>query len=319
MSKHEDIRFACKNLVKDIAELKNSYDKNDLSDSEMIIWKQKWNELAKIYDEERDRPITFPLQNIGNSCYISVLLQILATIHTNYEHMFEKGNLTKMMKALKSLQSTKIQTKFQKFCTGLKHKHKLTEDQYDANEVFLYCIEDYKFLESLFGMDMIISTIDSQGNRIGQRRLQTSYQYQFINYSDDDINLQTYLEENRIRIEERNQNKEAIMYDVTSNEVICFQIQRFDYEDNRPVKKKFLLAIPDTLEGSLITRTCSHNYNLIGIIIHEGDSIAEGHFHCCVKQKQKWWKFDDLVEEPEEIDEEEVHTCEAYMIFFTKM
>lgn len=289
-----------------------------LSERESEIWHLLWNKTRAM---ESRVAHSCNLSNLGNSCYISSVLQCLSHARRMFRVSFEKSDISILLSKMTHFRHSRntIHDLYNIFVTQSRRDLQSGLRQMDANEFFLYILNKYDFLYNMFDMKMILTTVDEQGNRIGERQVQQAAQYQIFHSGETNICLKKYLMANRVRVDmTEDDTKQVTIYNVSDNTILCFHIQRFSVQNRNVVKQTFVVRLPMEFDANIITSTCCHVYDLIGVVIHTGDLLENGHFFSIVRHAGNWWKYDDMEQDPVMMSAKDVAVCEAYMVFYVR-
>lgn len=98
-------------------------------------------------------------------------------------------------------------------------------------------------------------------------------------------------------------------------EALCIQLMRFSVTGK---KQQHHIQYQEelTLDISLKDATEKALYSLVGVVVHEGNSIKEGHYVAYVKKSGKWYRTDDLM--ITKVSSFEATHQQAYLLFYQK-
>jgi len=103
----------------------------------------------------------------------------------------------------------------------------------------------------------------------------------------------------------------------TLPEVLCIHIKRFKYGNlSGGTKQDEKISFQKNLELPLNTTGQSADYELIGIINHQGSSVNSGHYVSYVKRDDSWYEFNDSY--VSQVPETMVLDVEAYILFYCR-
>jgi ubiquitin C-terminal hydrolase len=99
-------------------------------------------------------------------------------------------------------------------------------------------------------------------------------------------------------------------------QVLLLHLKRFD--SNRQHKMRLPVAFP--LRGLSLdpflsgAHDVSTAYNLVGVVVHQGADLNQGHYCCFASRAGRWVRYDDDV--ADDCSEVEVLAAEAYMLMY---
>jgi len=247
-------------------------------------------------------------------------------------------------------------SKFYQFVMQIRKKFANGSCMFDADELFLYLIDESSFLCKLFEFNSRITNVSRSGKVLNEPQYQKVRQYEILCDKDGTFRqacVESYLRSQRIdileRVTEEKKNgsthkvhtnvNQLTSYDVCSNVLLAIHIQQFfvsshpfestnaDTEPTETTEPTATIQIkrierkpsfPLRFDAGLITKGCNHSYELRSFVEHSGTSPNDGHYVSCCKYGDAWWLFDDLELVPRILSEREVLNRDPYLLLYSR-
>ena len=262
------------------------------------------------------------LVNLGNTCYINSVLQILYSMYELNEYIHEDYNtntndyiITKEWHNLKELMDKGVHISPNRFIYMnneiCKEKNKiefLQNKQGDASEYLLFILEcihnsykkkDTSIINKLFLSRFKITYVDESNVKVS-KTYETHWSIDLSIPSKDNITLYDCLDytfkkeylcgDNAWLDDTTNQKKNVYKITKITHEpvLLVFSFKRWIQFDKKNKSKISFETIIDLSPYS----TLKTKYELFGIINHEGN-IYGGHYCSFIKKRDKWLLFND--------------------------
>lgn len=268
------------------------------------------------------------LPNLGNTCYLNSLIQILLNMHCVREYLFSIQICEKeycLICGLRRLldwylgKGTGDITRFIT-CLMIHNKEYRNNDQHDTYLLFLYIINIQADnhseinLSGFFNID-ITSTLQCMKCNKKLRRIEKMNSLSLEYANTLERSLQKYLDKeiltDKIICTNCNTSSYFKKYPKIkkSNKIFTIHIKRFTSDNFKLKKIRKDINIPDTLK---IKRK---NYRLFGFIVHKG-RISYGHYTSFVIKNNECYMFDDISVKSVDID---MYLNQAYVLFYERI
>ncbi|KAJ3275603.1 Ubiquitin carboxyl-terminal hydrolase 3 [Terramyces sp. JEL0728] len=97
--------------------------------------------------------------------------------------------------------------------------------------------------------------------------------------------------------------------------ILCLHLKRFKYEAHTRSKIDTFVSFPMQLDLGKFQKEESVQYNLYGVIVHRGTS-AQGHYIAYVMHNKNWYEMNDRI--TKQIEFSQVANESAYMLFYER-
>lgn len=245
---------------------------------------------------------TAGIDNISNSCYINVCLQIFAYLDVTYEEVINvKSNnrlFSKLQELLIEIRSANHSVHPLTFMRSIKSLFKDRCPYGDAHECLLAMLSFANnntngSISKYIGIPIIEEITYLDGN--SEERLEEFIVLELICPPGEEISLDELIEDNLREKEKYDSNNNfysksnfRIEYKSMPTMILFIHLNRYEYDTvNNSVHKKNI-----SIKFDKNLRFCDHNYDLACIVAHYG-SVLSGHYVCYIFDKGCIWKYND--------------------------